>query len=102
MSIEVTNGELEFVPTPGHVNLIGRDGEFEAELRLSAVEWEELRQGMGADQRTDIDTESGMVSWEPGRGMYVELYDGPDFYLILSPDDREKVLAAMRTTEVMS
>jgi hypothetical protein len=57
---------------------------------------------MGADQRTDIDTESGMISWEPGRGLYVELYDGPDFYVVFSPEDRNGVASKMLTVQAGS
>lgn len=96
-TFELESGELELAPTPGHVNVIARDGEWEAELSLKAPDLETLRRGLVEDVKVDVDTDTGLISWEPGRGLYVEVYDGPDFYLVFSPSDREDVASGILT-----
>lgn len=94
--IEVENGTMEFAGTPGHINVIASDDDDnEAELRLKPGQAVSLAGAIRADQKTDFETDSGVVGWEPGRGIYVEEYGGDDFYLILSPEQQDAVAHAL-------
>jgi hypothetical protein len=90
--VEVDGGELEFIPTPGAVNLIATDGSEECELRLSAEGLTKLRQGVRENEETNVEVEGGIVAWEPERGLYVEDAAGASFYVVLAPLDREALV----------
>jgi hypothetical protein len=101
MEINVENGTLEFAPSPDRINLIaeerGEDGG--VELRLSPSERDMLAQAMERDEHLDleeVDGARGLVAWEPERGLYVEEYGGVQFYLVLSPEQREVAVRAAR------
>ncbi len=99
-TITVENGTIELTPTPDAVNLIAEEGDTVIEVRLSDAEKTTLANGIREDSKTDVELEDGVVAWEPERGLYVESYATDETYMILSPEQREKLVAALVETQV--
>ena len=100
VTITVENGTIELAPTPGHLNLIAEEGENGCEVCLRDDEKHTLAEGIRSDSKTDVELADGVVGWEPGRGLYVESYATSDLYMILSPEQREKLVTALVDTPV--
>lgn len=99
-TITVENGTIELSPTPEHVNLIAEEGDNGAEVRLNDAEKHTLAEGIRRNEKTDVELTDGVVAWEPERGLYVESYVTDDLYMILSPEQREKLVEALVDTQV--
>lgn len=91
--IELQDGRVELAGSPGHVNVIATDdlSKAEVELRLDPEQKDRLAWAVRENQPYDAETGDGQIGWEPGRGLYVEVYGEDDFYLLCSPDDQERL-----------
>lgn len=98
--VPVADGELEFAPSPDHVNVIAETGEGGVELRLSEEQRDRLAKGLREDVEVNIELEDGLIAWEPKRGLYVEDFDGEELCVVLSPEERERAAEALAETPV--
>jgi hypothetical protein len=98
--VQIENGDLEFLPSPDHVNVVAELDEEGIEVRLTEEQRDRLVKGLRADEEVNIELEDGVIAWEPKRGLYVEDFGTADAYAILSPEQREQVAEALGDTQV--
>lgn len=98
--IKVEGGTIELISTPDHVNVLIECPDGGCELRLRDDEKTTLADGLRDDAKADVELADGVLAWEPGRGLYFEEYSSTDGYVVLSPDERERVADELRKTEV--